>query len=34
MVKRQTGKKFSEETKKKMRESAMNSWKIRKQNLI
>lgn len=34
MVKRQTGKKFSEETKKKMRESAINSWKIRKQNLI
>ena len=28
MVKRQTGKKFSEETKKKMRESAINFGKL------
>lgn len=34
MVKRQTGKKFSEETKKKMRESAKRAWKIRKQNIV
>ena len=34
MTKRQTGKKFSEETKKKMKESAKRAWKIRKQNIV
>ena len=34
MTKRQTGKKFSEETKKKMKESAKRAWKIRKQNIL